>query len=121
MPYWSPTGVCSLKTARWRNTYPVPRTGAAIDYADITITVVDDVASADDVATFSWDVWEGGPGAPDGKLRVTNDIAYFTYNGVDYAFTVAEGGTGGVTFTVTNDVGSITVGSTDYQWQVYEV
>jgi len=36
-----------------------------------------------------------------------------------YAFLVAEGGTGGVAFTVTGDVGSITVGSTDYQWQVY--
>jgi len=90
-------------------------------YADIDITVVDDVASADDGATFSWEVWEGGTGAPTGKMRVSNDRAFFTYDGTNYIFEVSEGGTGGVTFTVTDDVGSITVGATDYQWQVYEV
>ncbi len=90
-----------------------------MSYADINITVTDDVASADDGVTYSWLVWQGGSGAPAGKLRVSNDLAFFTDGSTNYIFNVAEGGTGGVTFTVTADVGSITVISTDYQWQVY--
>ena len=97
----------------------MPITQAAVDYADITITVTGDIASATDGVAYSWDVWQGGGGAPDGKMRVVHDVAYFTYSGTKYAFIVAEGGTGGVAFTVTADVGSITVGPTDYQWQVY--
>jgi len=119
MPAWSATGICSLKAARWRSQYPVPRTPPVIDYADITITVTGDIATATDTVDYSWDVWEGGSGSPAGKLRVVNNIAYFTDAATNYAFLVAEGGTGGVAFTVTGDVGSITVGSTDYQWQVY--
>ena len=97
----------------------MPRTPAVIDYADITITVTGDIATATDGVGYSWDVFEGGSGAPAGKLRVSGDIAYFTDAATNYAFLVAEGGTGGVAFTVTSDVGSITVGATDYQWQVY--
>lgn len=119
MPYWDSSGVCSLKSIRWRNISPVPR-NVAVDYADITITVSGDIASADDGVTYNWPVFVGGTGAPAGKLRVRNDIAYFTYSSVNYAFSVSEGGTGGVAFTVTSDVGSITVGSTDYRWDVYQ-
>jgi hypothetical protein len=119
MPIWSPTGICSLKASRWRSIYPVPRIPQVIDYADITITVVGDVASATDGVAYSWEVWEGGLGAPANKLGVSGDIAFFSHSGTDYQFLVSPGGSGGVSFTVTNDVGSITVGASDYQWPVY--
>jgi hypothetical protein len=119
MPYWNSSGVCSLKPARWRSQYPVPRTAAAIDYADISFTVASDIASAVDGVTYSWSVWEGGNGAPAGKMKVINGLAFFTYSSVNYLFLVSPGGTGGVAFTVTDDVASITVGTNDYQWPVY--
>lgn len=93
---------------------------AGVDYADMTITVTDDIAAADDGVTYLWPVYLGGPGAPAGKIGVSNDTAFFTYGGENFAFQVYEGGSGGAVFTVSGDVGGISIGTHDIQWQVYE-